>query len=217
MTHTKTRPSVSYSFVMRLTYPNQIGMFARLTHTIGRQGGDLGAVDIVNPDAKRMTRDVTVRARDHEHMEVIVQAIRKLKVLIVGETIIDEYQFCSVMGKSGKEPVLAALHNWTERYAGGVLAIANHISNFCDHAGLLSCTGEINSCEEFISSILNRNVAPHFIRVPGAPMAKRLNPGSSMRIPSATASSARRWPTSPSSGVSSSVVVNGSSERFVRR
>ncbi len=49
MASTKTRPSVSYSFVMRLTYPNRIGMFARLTHAIGRQGGDLGAVDIVNP------------------------------------------------------------------------------------------------------------------------------------------------------------------------
>jgi bifunctional ADP-heptose synthase (sugar kinase/adenylyltransferase) len=66
----------------------------------------------------------------HTPEEVIgyLQAMRKLKVLVVGETIIDEYQFCSVMGKSGKEPVLAALHNRTEQYAGGVLAIANHVS-----------------------------------------------------------------------------------------
>jgi len=35
-----------------------------------------------------------------------LQAIRKLKVLVIGETIVDEYQFCSVLGKSGKEPVL---------------------------------------------------------------------------------------------------------------
>lgn len=83
MSATKTSPSVSYSFVMRLTYPNRIGMFAKLTQTIGRLGGDLGAVDIVNPDAKRMTRDITVRARDHEHMEAIVQAVRKLKEVTV--------------------------------------------------------------------------------------------------------------------------------------
>src|ERR1039458_3494006 len=76
-------PSVSYSFVIRLTYPNHIGMFAKLSQTIGRLGGDLGAVDIVNPDAKCMTRDVTVRARDHMHMEAIVQAIRKLKEVTV--------------------------------------------------------------------------------------------------------------------------------------
>ncbi len=83
MTSPKTPPSVSYSFVMRLTYPNTIGMFAKLTQTIGRQGGDLGAVDIVNPDAKRMTRDITVRARDHEHMDAIVSAIHKLKEVTV--------------------------------------------------------------------------------------------------------------------------------------
>ena len=107
----------------------------------------------------------------HTPEEVVgcLQAIRKLKVLIVGESIVDEYQFCSVMGKSGKEPVLAALHNRTETYAGGVLAIANHVSNFCDNVGLLSSIGGVNSCEEFISSNLNKNVTPHFVRAPGAP------------------------------------------------
>jgi malate dehydrogenase (oxaloacetate-decarboxylating) len=83
MTSNKTPPSVSYTFVIRLTYPNHIGMFAKLTQIIGREGGDLGAVDIVNPDAKRMTRDITVRARDHEHMEAIVQAIRKLEEVTI--------------------------------------------------------------------------------------------------------------------------------------
>ncbi|MGA2544479.1 MAG: NAD-dependent malic enzyme [Verrucomicrobiota bacterium] len=83
MTSATTTPSASYSFVMRLTYPNRIGMFAKLTQTIGRHGGDLGAVDIVNPDAKRMTRDITVRARDHDHIQAIVQAIHKIKEVIV--------------------------------------------------------------------------------------------------------------------------------------
>lgn len=108
---------------------------------------------------------------NHMPEEIVgyLQAIRKLKVLIIGETIIDEYQFCSVMGKSGKEPVLAALHNRTEQYLGGALAIANHISNFCDHVGLLSALGEVNSCEDFIKAKLNKNVTAHFVRVPGVP------------------------------------------------
>ena len=83
MKSAQTPPSASYTFVMRLTYPNRIGTFARITQIISRQGGDLGAVDIVNPDAKRMTRDITVRARDHEHIEAIVRAIHKLKDVIV--------------------------------------------------------------------------------------------------------------------------------------
>jgi malate dehydrogenase (oxaloacetate-decarboxylating) len=54
-------------------------MFARVVSTIGKHGGDLGAVDIVTPDAKTMTRDITARARDAEHQEEIVSAVRHLR------------------------------------------------------------------------------------------------------------------------------------------
>jgi rfaE bifunctional protein kinase chain/domain/rfaE bifunctional protein nucleotidyltransferase chain/domain len=125
-------------------------------------------LDVFNPDTKTFLE----RFRALYSPEQIVghlQAIRKLKVLVIGETIIDEYQFCSVMGKSGKEPVLAALHQRSEQYVGGSLAVANHISNFCDEVGLLSSLGEINSREDFIHSMLNKNVTAHFVRVPDAP------------------------------------------------
>jgi malate dehydrogenase (oxaloacetate-decarboxylating) len=71
-------PSVSYGFTMRLAYPNRIGMFARIVSAVGKHGGDLGAVDIVTPDAKVMTRDISVRARNSAHQEEIVAAVRKL-------------------------------------------------------------------------------------------------------------------------------------------
>jgi len=75
---------------MRLSYPNHIGMFAKIISAIGRKGGDLGAVDIVTPDAKTMTRDVTVRARNDEHQDQIVAAIRHLpdvKVVNVSDRV----------------------------------------------------------------------------------------------------------------------------------
>jgi malate dehydrogenase (oxaloacetate-decarboxylating) len=71
-------PSVSYSFIIRVSYPNTTGMFARIVSTIGKLGGDLGAVDIVSPDAKSITRDITVRARDEAHQDQIVSAVRRL-------------------------------------------------------------------------------------------------------------------------------------------
>src|SRR5204862_3205259 len=125
-------------------------------------------MDVFTPETRTFLEQFRAK---HTPEEIVgyIQAIRKLKVLVVGETIIDEYQFCSVMGKSGKEPVLAALHNRTEQYAGGSLAIANHVSNFCDEVGLLSSLGEINSCEEFVKSKLNKNIFSRFIRVTGAP------------------------------------------------
>ncbi len=83
-------PSVSYGFTMRLAYPNRIGMFARIVSAIGRHRGDLGAVDIVTPDAKAMTRDISVRARDVAHQEEVVAAVRRLpgvKVVNVSDRV----------------------------------------------------------------------------------------------------------------------------------
>ena len=125
-------------------------------------------MDVFAPETKAFLEQFRAK---HSPEEIVgyLQAIRKLKVLVIGEVIVDEYVFCSVMGKSGKEPVLAALHNRSERYPGGVLAIANHLSNFCDHVGLVSTLGSINSNEEFITSGLNTNIAAKFAKVPGAP------------------------------------------------
>ena len=65
-------------------------MFARVVSTLGKHGGDLGAVDIVTPDAKLMTRDITVRARDASHQEALVAAVRGLasvKVINVSDRV----------------------------------------------------------------------------------------------------------------------------------
>ena len=86
----QTTPSVSYTFTIRLSYPNRIGMFARIVNTIGKHGGDLGAVDIVTPDAKVMTRDVTVRARDGAHQDEIVSSLRRqanVKIVNVSDRV----------------------------------------------------------------------------------------------------------------------------------
>src|SRR5208283_879302 len=73
------KPSVSHSFTMRLGYPNVIGAFGRIALVIGNHGGDLGAIDLVTSESKLMARDVTVRARDDDHVKEIVAAVRQIK------------------------------------------------------------------------------------------------------------------------------------------
>jgi rfaE bifunctional protein kinase chain/domain/rfaE bifunctional protein nucleotidyltransferase chain/domain len=98
-----------------------------------------------------------------------LERIRALKVLAVGETIIDEYDFCETLGKSGKEPILAARCLNLERYAGGILAIANHLASFSDHVQVLSEVGEIDPETEFIEQSLVGSVGRSFLTVPSAP------------------------------------------------
>lgn len=94
---------------------------------------------------------------------------KDLKILLVGETIIDEYEYCETMGKSGKEPILAARHLRTERSAGGAIAAANHLASFCDNVHLLTFLGTTNSYEEFIRSNLNPKISPTFIYLEDEP------------------------------------------------
>lgn len=92
-----------------------------------------------------------------------LKSAHSLKVLVVGEAIIDEYQYGEAIGKSSKEPMLAVKRTSTEMFPGGSLAVANHIANFVDYVGLLSFLGEQNTQEEFIREKLNPKIHPKFL------------------------------------------------------
>ena len=98
-----------------------------------------------------------------------IETLSSLKVLVVGEAIIDEYVFCDAMGKSTKDPVLACKYTATEAFAGGSLAIANHLAGFCQEVGLVTYLGETDRREEFIRKALLSNVDPVFVTKQGAP------------------------------------------------
>jgi cytidyltransferase-like protein len=98
-----------------------------------------------------------------------LDGIRSTRVLLIGETIIDEYQYCETMGKSGKEPILAVKYVSMEKFAGGVLATANQAADFVDHVGVLSFLGSADSQEEFIRERLNPKVDASFVYIPGVP------------------------------------------------
>ena len=93
---------------------------------------------------------------------------RTTSVLYVGETIIDEYQYCESIGKSGKEPVLAVRYVSEEKFAGGVLATANQSAAFCDRIGMLTLLGTKDSHEEFVREKLNPKIDTSFLYMAGA-------------------------------------------------
>ena len=87
----------------------------------------------------------------------LLDKIKKLKVLVIGETIIDRYFFCEPLGKSGKDPILVFKENKFEEYLGGSLAIARNISPFCKNVTVLSALGEHKEYLRFIKKKLNKS------------------------------------------------------------
>jgi malate dehydrogenase (oxaloacetate-decarboxylating) len=69
-------PSASYSLTIRAAIKNRPGMLGRLTSAIGEAGGDIRAVDLVELVKDLIVRDFTINARDEQHGQAIVAAIR---------------------------------------------------------------------------------------------------------------------------------------------
>ena len=94
---------------------------------------------------------------------------KKLKVLVLGESIIDKYIFCEATGKSGKDPVLTMKYLNEESYLGGSLAICRHLSTFCQKVTLVSYLGEKNEEFNFIKKRLEKNIKTIFVKKKNAP------------------------------------------------
>ncbi len=100
--------------------------------------------------------------------------LKKLKVILIGDGIIDEYHYCEPMGKSAKSNLVVSKYVNHEVFAGGAFAIANHVSSICEKTHLVSLLGEEDSREEFIRDNLKPNVkAKFFTRTNGPTVIKK--------------------------------------------
>jgi rfaE bifunctional protein nucleotidyltransferase chain/domain len=108
-----------------------------------------------------------------QDVENVLLRMSELEVTLVGDTILDDYQYCSPLGASSKEPVLAFCHAGKDMFAGGVLAIANHISNFARKVSLFTVIGDQDDYEGFIRERLNANVEPVFFIQQNAPTLRK--------------------------------------------
>ncbi len=104
-----------------------------------------------------------------ERVKNLINNLSKIKVLIIGETIIDQYVFCEALGKSGKEPVLVLRDIKTEEYLGGAAAISKHLSSFCEKISLFTMIGHKAEYLSFIKKKLSKNINLKFLKKENSP------------------------------------------------
>lgn len=73
-----------------------------------------------------------------------------LKVLVIGDAIVDDYHYCNTLGKAGKEPILAAQFVRAEQFIGGAEAVAAHARACSDDVQCL--TGPAVTKRRFIET-----------------------------------------------------------------
>lgn len=68
----------------------------------------------------------------------LMESVKDMQVLFAGDTIIDEYQFVTPLGKSPKEHLIPVALETKQEFRGGVEAAASHARNFCGVVDILS-------------------------------------------------------------------------------
>ena len=71
-------PTASYSLTLRVRLSSRAGSLGELTMAIGRAGGDIGAIDIVNVGNNYIIRDITVSSASSAHGEQIVETVKNI-------------------------------------------------------------------------------------------------------------------------------------------
>lgn len=118
--------------------------------------------EIFPPETEAWLKEFRSRRSLDEVLGYLERA-SELTALVIGEPIIDEYVFCHGLGKATKDPILAVRYHSLECYAGGALAVANHLGGIVSEVGLIGQIGEVERREDFIRQHLLLNVSPHFL------------------------------------------------------
>ncbi|HIJ84129.1 MAG: cytidyltransferase-related domain [Magnetococcales bacterium] len=126
-------------------------------------------LDVFTPETQAYLNDFKSVHQEKELIESI-QSLGDRKILVFGEAIIDEYCTTTPLGLTGKSnTILACRYIETEQFAGGSLAVANHLAGFVQRVGLVAGIGRDERQNTFMKEALADNVDDHFFHYETAP------------------------------------------------
>jgi rfaE bifunctional protein kinase chain/domain len=92
---------------------------------------------------------------DAARLVALIQSFPKLRAVVVGDTIIDEYITCEPLGLSGEDPTVVVAPISTDRFAGGAAVVAAHGSSLGAQVDLVTVVGD-DEVGEFAVSELDK-------------------------------------------------------------
>ncbi len=78
-----------------------------------------------------------------------LRGVATLKVHVVGDTIVDGYSYCSLLGGAPKSPTFSVKHEKTDLFAGGAAVVAKHLKSAGARVSFATILGE-DPLREFI-------------------------------------------------------------------
>jgi rfaE bifunctional protein nucleotidyltransferase chain/domain len=104
----------------------------------------------------------------------LIDQVKDLRVLMIGDAIIDDYNYVSAIGKSPKEHIIATKFWDREVFAGGVFAAANHVASICRQVDVVTTVGAGCEFAEEIRRSIKPNVTLHCHERVGKPTTRKV-------------------------------------------
>lgn len=97
-------------------------------------------LNVLVPEKKEGLEKIFSKSLEDIYKEILsgLEQIKKFKVLVIGETIMDRYKFVQGVGKPPKEEIISTLIKSEKKYLGGVIAAAKHLQEFCKSIDVLT-------------------------------------------------------------------------------
>jgi len=140
--------------------------------------------DVYPEETRKFLRRMAAQ-HGFEEIREAVDTLSGIRTLIIGDGIVDEYHYCTAMGRAGKSNLVVNKFLSAERFAGGVFAIANHVACICEHVRLITVLGQDDPDQDFVALSLKENIeADIFHRADGPTIVKKryLDINSSQKI-----------------------------------
>ncbi len=133
-------------------------------------GEVFSSTKLINIGLSALPKEVVCFMEDFKkrhNMEEIISLtdkIKDMKVLVIGDVIIDRYTYCRLQGLMSKDAGYSARVNSDEMHLGGSLAIARHLSSFCDNVTLLSAIGNEIEIQELLDKQIADKINTEFVK-----------------------------------------------------
>ncbi len=104
----------------------------------------------------------------------VLDRVAEQRICVVGEPIVDTYRFCVPENISSKSPSISARFLYEENYAGGSMAIANHLADFTKEVNLVITHGEEPYFQDVLKSKMDKRVVVHTREVKNIPTPRKV-------------------------------------------
>jgi rfaE bifunctional protein nucleotidyltransferase chain/domain len=129
-------------------------------------------LDVYDPPLRDFLDDFRGRVTLDQLLQLL-DKVRDFRVLLIGDTIIDDYQYVEALGKPAKENIIATRTKGRELFAGGVIAAANHVADFCAEVEVITGLGGMESHENLVRGCLKKNVCLNAFTRDDAPTTRK--------------------------------------------